>query len=173
MIPFYQRIPRRIFKICFSKSCLPSWATRHILEVLLTRRHTLVAQNHWASVRLHHWLRSNMHLHMHLGKLRSPVNSISQVMLVHRNLMYHEWFLHMSKRIQKVFLFLLRFKWCRQKWICILIYLFTASLYIKIHVPRTHISTKKWWTQISNPLSVLNCCLYCARLFITIVTSPS
>ena len=51
-----------------------------------SRRHTLVAQNHWASVRLHHWLRSNMHLHMHLGKLRSPVNSISQVILVHRNI---------------------------------------------------------------------------------------
>ena len=28
---------------------------RHILEILLTHRDTLVTQNHRASVRLHHW----------------------------------------------------------------------------------------------------------------------
>ena len=31
----------------------------------------------------------------------------------------------------------------------------------------------KMQSQISNPLSVLNCCLYCARLFLTIVPNPS
>ena len=30
IIPFYQRIPRIIFKICFSRSCSPSQATKHI-----------------------------------------------------------------------------------------------------------------------------------------------
>ena len=30
LIPFYQRIFRVIFKVCFSKSYLPSWATKHI-----------------------------------------------------------------------------------------------------------------------------------------------
>ena len=36
-------------------------------------------------------------------------------------------------------------------------------LYIKIHAPHTHIST------ILNPL---NCCLYCDRSFVNVVTSP-
>ena len=40
---------------------------------------------------------------------------------------YNEWFLYMSKIIQKDISFLLRFKWCRQKSICISICLVTAS----------------------------------------------
>ena len=31
LIPFYQRIFRVIFKVCFSKSYLPSWATKRIM----------------------------------------------------------------------------------------------------------------------------------------------
>ena len=56
MIPFYQRISRTNFKICFSRSCSPSWVTKqtYFLEILLVCRHTLVAQNGGASVRLHH-----------------------------------------------------------------------------------------------------------------------
>ena len=53
-ITFYQRIARIIFKICFSRSCSPSRATKHILEILPARRHTLVAQNHQVSIKLHH-----------------------------------------------------------------------------------------------------------------------
>ena len=54
LIPFNQRTCRIIFKMCFSRSCMPSQVTRHILEVLLTHRHTLVTQNCQASVTLHH-----------------------------------------------------------------------------------------------------------------------
>ena len=54
LIPFNQRTCRIIFKMCFSRSCIPSQVTRHILEVLLTHRHTLVTQNCQASVTLHH-----------------------------------------------------------------------------------------------------------------------
>ena len=35
-------------------ACPVGQLNRHILEILLARRQTLVAQNHWASVRLHH-----------------------------------------------------------------------------------------------------------------------
>ena len=56
LIPFYQRISRIFFKICFWRSSSPVWGpSRHILEILLARRHTLVAQNRRVSVRLHHW----------------------------------------------------------------------------------------------------------------------
>ena len=49
-------ISKIIFKICISGSCSPSWATKQTyLEILLARRHTLVAQNRRGSVRLHHW----------------------------------------------------------------------------------------------------------------------
>ena len=55
IIPFYQWISRIIFKICFSKSCLPSWATKQTYFGKFTyHRHTLVDQNCQASVRLHH-----------------------------------------------------------------------------------------------------------------------
>ena len=59
--PFYwnhfikKYLSRTNFKICFTRSCSPSRVTRHILEILLACRHTLVAQNCGASVRLHHW----------------------------------------------------------------------------------------------------------------------
>ena len=39
LIPFNQRTCRIIFKMCFSRSCMPSQVTRHILEVLLTQTH--------------------------------------------------------------------------------------------------------------------------------------
>ena len=56
MIPFYQRISRTNFKICFQEVVHPGgWPNRHILKILLACRHTLVAQNRGASVRLHHW----------------------------------------------------------------------------------------------------------------------
>ena len=49
-------ISKIIFKICISGSCSPSWATKQTyLEILLARRHTLVAQNRRGSVRLLHW----------------------------------------------------------------------------------------------------------------------
>ena len=56
MIPFYQRISRTNFKICFPRSCSPSCVTKqtYFLETLLACRHTLVAQNGGASVMLHH-----------------------------------------------------------------------------------------------------------------------
>ena len=53
----------------------------------------------------------------------------------------HTW----ARRYRKIFLFLLRFKWCRQKWICISVYLFTASFVYK-NTRATyshHISTRK------------------------------
>ena len=34
-------------------------SNRHFLEILLARKHTLVVQNCWASVRLHQWMRKN------------------------------------------------------------------------------------------------------------------
>ena len=40
--------------------------------------------------------------------------------------MYNEW-LSRTNKTRMVFLFLLRFKWCRQKYICISVYLFTAA----------------------------------------------
>ena len=50
LIPFNQRTCRIIFKMCFSRSCMPSQVARHIFKVLLTHRHTLVTQNCQASV---------------------------------------------------------------------------------------------------------------------------
>ena len=60
LIPFYQRLSGKKFKICFSRSFSPSWVEQtrpniHNLEILLAFRHTLVAQNRGASVRLGHW----------------------------------------------------------------------------------------------------------------------
>ena len=44
-----------MMSICDEKVACPIGQTnRHILEILLTRRHYLVAQNHQASIRLHH-----------------------------------------------------------------------------------------------------------------------
>ena len=54
LIPFYQRISRIFLKICFSRSCLPSRATKHILEILLAYRHILFSPNYRVSARLHH-----------------------------------------------------------------------------------------------------------------------
>ena len=51
MIPCYKRISKVIFKISFSKSCSPSRATKRKHHAY---RHTLVAQNCRASVRLDH-----------------------------------------------------------------------------------------------------------------------
>ena len=45
--------------------------------------------------------------------------------------MYNERFSHLNKSLQNI-LFLLRFKWCKQKWICLSVYLFTASFPRKI-----------------------------------------
>ena len=50
----------------------------------------------------------------------------------------HTW----ARHYRKIFLFLLRFKWCRQKWICISVYLFTASFVYK-NTRATYISTRK------------------------------
>ena len=44
---------------------------RHILEILLDRRHFLVVQNHRTSVRLHHWLLVHYHL---IIKMSSMIN---------------------------------------------------------------------------------------------------
>ena len=51
MIPCYKRISKVIFKISFSRSCSPSRATKRKHHAY---RHTLVAQNCRASVRLDH-----------------------------------------------------------------------------------------------------------------------
>ena len=56
MIPFYLRIFRIIFKISCPDVARPvKWPNRHISETLLACRHTLVSQNNWESVGLHHW----------------------------------------------------------------------------------------------------------------------
>ena len=46
---FIKEYLKNTYKICFSRGCLSSWVTRHILEILLACRHTLVAQNHQTS----------------------------------------------------------------------------------------------------------------------------
>ena len=46
MIPFYQRISRIIFKICFSRKCSPSWTTKQTYFGNFTHL-PLVAQNSW------------------------------------------------------------------------------------------------------------------------------
>ena len=48
-------LSRIIFKICFSRSCSTSRATKQTyFDILLPHRHILVTQNRRASVRLHH-----------------------------------------------------------------------------------------------------------------------
>ena len=43
-------------KIAFQEVARPvGWRNRYILEIFIARRHILVAQNHQASFRLHHW----------------------------------------------------------------------------------------------------------------------
>ena len=50
-----KNLSRIIFKICFPRSCCPfGHSNRDILEVLHACKRTLVAQNHWMSVRLYH-----------------------------------------------------------------------------------------------------------------------
>ena len=54
---YFMKISRIIFKISFYEVARPiEWPNRHILEILLACRHTLVALNRWASVRLHNCL---------------------------------------------------------------------------------------------------------------------
>ena len=56
LIPFYQRISRITFEFVFQKvACTVREPNRHIFEILLQRRHILVAQNCRVSVKLHHW----------------------------------------------------------------------------------------------------------------------
>ena len=60
LIPFYQKISGKKFKVCFTRSFSPSLVAQtrpnsHNLEILLAFRQSLVAQNRGASVRLHHW----------------------------------------------------------------------------------------------------------------------
>ena len=52
---FYQRISRIIFKICFSRSCSPSWATKQTYfgNFILLQKHLLKTMG-WVFVRLHH-----------------------------------------------------------------------------------------------------------------------
>ena len=52
------------------------------------------------------------------------------------NKLYNTWctindFCAWARQFRKIFLFLIRFEWYRQKWICISIYLFTASFVYK------------------------------------------
>ena len=55
-INFIKEYREQFSNFAFQKvACPVEWPNRCILEVLLACRHTFVAQNHWASVRLHHW----------------------------------------------------------------------------------------------------------------------
>ena len=80
MIPFYPRISRIIFKICFSRSCWPSWATKQVYFGNFTHPQThfdTVLQNRRASVRLHHWKRELLNLCeslMNCAKASLPYN---------------------------------------------------------------------------------------------------
>ena len=54
LIPFYQRISKIIFKICFWRSCSPCLATKQTYFGNFTHLQThIVAHNHQASARLH------------------------------------------------------------------------------------------------------------------------
>ena len=56
MIPFYQRISRITFEFVFQKIARTvGKPNRHIFEILLPRRHILVAKNCRVRVKLHHW----------------------------------------------------------------------------------------------------------------------
>ena len=62
MIPFYQRISTIIFRICFSRSCSPSWATKQTYFRNFTQPQThFGTQNHQVGVKLHHWV-PNVHV---------------------------------------------------------------------------------------------------------------
>ena len=53
---FIKEYLEQISKFAFQEvACPVGWPNRHILEILLACSHTLVPQNHGASVRLHHW----------------------------------------------------------------------------------------------------------------------
>ena len=82
LIRIYTILSKNIYLEQFSKfafrkvSCPVGGPSRHILEVLLARRHTLVAQTRRASVRLHHY--TNLFCSfgvLHLKKIRQKDNS--------------------------------------------------------------------------------------------------
>ena len=53
---FTNKYLEQFLKFAFQEVTRPAgWPNRHILEILLTHRHALAAQNCRASVRLHHW----------------------------------------------------------------------------------------------------------------------
>ena len=53
---FIKKYLEQISKFAFQEVAHPvGWPSRHILEILLACRQTLVGQNCGASVRLHHW----------------------------------------------------------------------------------------------------------------------
>ena len=52
---FIKEYLEQFSKFAFQEvACPVGQPNRHILEILLTCGHTLMAQNHWTSVRLHH-----------------------------------------------------------------------------------------------------------------------
>ena len=53
MIPFYERLSRLIFKICFSRSCSPCRATKQTYGNFTPTEKHFGRPNHWASLRLH------------------------------------------------------------------------------------------------------------------------
>ena len=76
--------------------------------------------------------------------------------------MYNEWFSHMQS-CYIIFLFLLRFKWCRQKWICISaleIHLGSSKIYIQFTIFNTYFLTKLSFTNKRYHLHVLEKRLY-------------
>ena len=57
LVPFYQRISRIIFKICFTRRCLPNRVIKRTYFGNFTLSHThFVDQNRWANVGLDHWI---------------------------------------------------------------------------------------------------------------------
>ena len=63
---------------------------RHILDILLARRHTLVAQNCWVSVRLHHWnLNTNIRLD-HLKFCICHINEFVQELLDNISIFHYD-----------------------------------------------------------------------------------
>ena len=61
--------------------------------------------------------------------------------------MYNEWFSHMSKAIQKDIYFSLKVQMVQAKMNSYFFTCLQPHLYVKIHMPCTHINTRKWqWT---------------------------
>ena len=79
-----------IFKICFSRSHLPSQLTKQkYLEILLSQIHTLVPQNRRPSVRLHHSKHSILHKEKNKQTKYNTTDHVVDMQAVNFMLMKH------------------------------------------------------------------------------------